>query len=74
METISFSGLKNIISRLFDVKFKDFDYSKYHRDLPVTLKELYEIDAFFSKDCRYETIAFFCNLDRLVPFEPYKTY
>ncbi len=60
--------LKQIISRLFEVQFEIFDYSKYHQDLPFALKELYEIDAFFSKDCRYETIAFFCNLDRLVPY------
>lgn len=58
--------LKNAISILFNVHFDVFDYSKYHQDLPVALKELYEIDAHFSKDCSYETIHFFCNLDRFV--------
>ncbi len=60
------SLLKNTISALFGVKFGAFDVSKYHKDLPIALKELYEIDAHFSEDCRYETIHFFCNIDRLV--------
>jgi hypothetical protein len=64
--------LKNVISRLFNVKFEAFDYSKYHQNLPMALKEIYEIDAHFSKDCRYETIRFFCNLDRLVPYNDLK--
>ncbi len=73
METTSFSGLKNIISRLFDVKFKDFDYSKYHPNLPLALKELYAIDAFFAQhNCSFETLRFFCNLDRLVPHQSLK--
>jgi hypothetical protein len=65
-EKNSIFGLKNIIFRLFDVQFDDSEYSKYHQDLPVALKELYEIDAHFSQDCSYDTIHFFCNLDRLV--------
>lgn len=66
-------GLKNIISSLFKVKFEDFDFSKYHQDLPHSLKELYEIDAFMAKhNCSYETIRFFCNIDRLVPYKNLK--
>ncbi len=62
------SGLKSVISRLFDVKLDNFDLDKYAPKLPTSLKELYEIDAFYAKhDCAFETIRFFCNQDRLVP-------
>jgi hypothetical protein len=61
--------LKKVISRLFDVKFDNFDLDKYHPELPYALKELYEIDAFYAKyDCAFETIRFFANQDRLVPY------
>jgi hypothetical protein len=67
------SGLKNVISRLFDVKLDNFDVGKYHPKLPQALKELYEIDAFYAKhDCGFETIRFFCNQDRLVPYADLK--
>jgi hypothetical protein len=62
-------GLKKVISRLFDVKFDRSQYKTYHPDLPKGLKKMYEIDRFFSKDCRYETIHFFCNQDRLVKYD-----
>jgi hypothetical protein len=63
-------GLKKVISRLFEVEFPQFDYEKYHPLLIHSLKEMYEIDAFFAhKDCGYETIRFFCNQDRLVPYQ-----
>jgi hypothetical protein len=63
------SGLKKVVSRLFEVKFDNFDLDKYHPKLPVSLKELYEIDAFYAKhDCAFETIRFFANQDRLVPY------
>ncbi len=66
-------GLKKVISRLFEVYFPVFDYGKYHPDLIHSLKELYEIDAFFAKhDCSFETIRFFCNQDRLVPYADLK--
>jgi hypothetical protein len=42
---------------------------KYHPELPRALKELYEIDAFYARhDCAFETIRFFANQDRLVPY------
>jgi hypothetical protein len=67
------SGLKNVISRLFDYKFGDFDFSKYPPNLPKALKEMYEIDAFTRREnCVYETIRFFANQDRLVPFAELK--
>jgi hypothetical protein len=63
------SGLKKVISRLFDVKLDNFDLDKYPPKLPISLKELYEIDAFYAKhDCAFETIRFFANQDRLVPY------
>jgi hypothetical protein len=66
-------GLKNVISRLFEIKFDNFDFDKYHPNLPQSLKELYEIDAFFAKhDCGFETIRFFCNQDRLLPYSDLK--
>jgi hypothetical protein len=69
-EKNSISGLKNIISRLFDVNFDTFELSKYHQDLPLALKELYEIEAFMAKhNCSFETIRFFSNIDRLVPYQ-----
>jgi hypothetical protein len=69
----SILGLKNVISRLFEVKFDDFDDSKYHQDLPNALKELYEIEAFMAKEnCSFETIRFFCNIDRLVCYKDLK--
>jgi hypothetical protein len=67
------SGLKNALSRLFDYKFGDFDFSKYPPNLPQALKEMYEIDAFTRREnCVYETIRFFANQDHLVPFEDLK--
>jgi hypothetical protein len=67
------SGLKNTISRLFDVKLDNFDFEKYHPKLPHALKEMYEIDAFYAKhDCSFETIRFFANQDRLVPYSDLK--
>ncbi len=67
------SGLKEVIPRLFEVKFDDFDFTKYHPDLPQPLKEIYEIDAFFLREnCAYETIRFFCNQDRLVKYQDLK--
>jgi hypothetical protein len=66
-------GLKNVISRLFEVKFDELDFTKYHPDLPQPLKEIYEIDAFFLREnCVYETIRFFCNQDRLVKYQDLK--
>ena len=66
-------GLKRVISRLFDVKLDDFDLDKYHPKLPHALKELYTIDAFYAKhDCAFETIRFFANQDRLVPYQDLK--
>lgn len=67
------TDLKKVISRLFDVKFDEFDFTKYHLDLPQSLKEIYEIDAFFFREnCIYETIRFFCNQDRLVKYQDLK--
>ncbi len=64
------SGFKKVISRLVDVKLEGVDYEKYHPLLPFSLKELYEIDAFYAKhDCAFETIRFFANQDRLVPYK-----
>jgi hypothetical protein len=63
------SGLKKVISRLFDVKFGTFQYKTYHPDLPKGLMKMYEIDRFFSRDCRYDTIHFFCNQDRLMKYD-----
>ncbi len=66
-------GLKNLIARLFEVELEGFDDAKYHEKLPALLKELYEIDAFYAKyDCAFETIRFFCNQDRLVPYKDLK--
>jgi hypothetical protein len=66
-------GLKNVISRLFDVELENFDFEKYHSNLPQILKELYEIDAFFAQhNCSFETIRFFANQDRLVPYADLK--
>jgi hypothetical protein len=66
-------GLKNVISRLFDVKLDNFDLDKYHPKLPLALKELYAIDDFYAKyDCGFETIRFFANQDRLVPYSDLK--
>ncbi len=67
------SGLKKVISRLFNVKLDNFSFEKYPPKLPISLKELYEIDAFYAKhDCAFETIRFFCNQDRLVPYADLK--
>jgi hypothetical protein len=67
------SGFKSVISRLFDVKLDNFDFEKYPPKLPQALKELYEIDAFYARhDCGFETIRFFANQDRLVPFADLK--
>jgi hypothetical protein len=72
-ENNSISGLKNVISRLFEVKFDEFNFTKYHSDLPQPLKEIYKIDAFFLREnCVYETIRFFCNQDRLVKYQDLK--
>jgi hypothetical protein len=66
-------GLKKVISRLFNYEFDNFDFSKYPPNLPQALKEMYEIDAFVRrKDCGFETIRFFANQDRLVPFKELK--
>jgi hypothetical protein len=66
-------GLKKVISLLFEIDFGEFDYDKYHPQLIHSLKELYEIDAFFAKnDCGFETIRFFCNQDRLLPYSDLK--
>lgn len=63
-------GLKQVISRLFGVHLPAFDYDKYPTQLIHSLKEMYEIDAFFAQhDCAFETIRFFANQDRLVPFK-----
>ncbi len=62
-------GLKTVILRLFNEEIKQTDEAKYPADFPKALKEMYEIDAHFSNDCRYETIHFFCNLDRFVKFK-----
>lgn len=68
-------GLKKVISRLFAVRLVGFDFAKYHPNLPHALKELYAIDAFFAKhDCAFETIRFFCNQDRLIPYSDLKLY
>jgi hypothetical protein len=65
--------LKSLISSLFKVEFEAFDFSKYHQDLPQALKELYEIEAFMAKhNCAFETIRFFCNQDRLLPYQSLK--
>jgi hypothetical protein len=62
--------LKKVISRLFEIEFDEFDFTKYHPDLPQSLKEIYEMDAFFLREnCAYETIRFFCNQDRLVKYQ-----
>ncbi|MFM2269053.1 MAG: hypothetical protein RL757_2494 [Bacteroidota bacterium] len=61
--------LKKVVSRLFDAKIERIDDAQFPLHFPEALKEIYEIDAHFSKDCRYETIHFFCNLDRLVKFD-----
>jgi hypothetical protein len=67
------SGLKNVISRLFDVELENFDFGKYPPNLPKALKEMYEIDAFYAAhDCGFETIRFFANQDRLVPYAELK--
>ena len=66
-------GLKKVISRLFEVDFPVFDYEKYHPNLIHSLKELYEIDAFFAQhNCAFETIRFFANQDRLIPYKDLK--
>jgi hypothetical protein len=66
-------GLKNVISRLFEIGFDEFDFTKYHPDLPQPLKEIYEMDTFFLREnCVYETIRFFCNQDRLVKYQDLK--
>jgi hypothetical protein len=66
-------GLKRVISRLFDVKLDDFDLTAYHPKLPHALKEMYAIDAFYAKhDCSFETIRFFANQDKLVPYQDLK--
>jgi hypothetical protein len=62
--------LKNLISKFFDANFDAFELSKYHQDLPLALKELYEIEAFMAKhNCSFENIRFFSNIDRLVPYQ-----
>ena len=72
-EKNAISGLKNVIFHFFNVKFDDFDFSKYHQGLPHSLKELYEIDTFMAKhNCSYETIRFFSNIDRLVLYKNLK--
>jgi hypothetical protein len=66
-------GLKKVISRLFEVEFDEFDFTTYHPDLPQSLKEIYEMDAFFLREnCVYESIRFFCNQDRLVKYQDLK--
>ncbi len=63
-------GLKKVIERLFEVDLVFFSHEQYHPQLAQGLKELYEIDAFFAqKNCVFQTIRFFCNQDRLVPYE-----
>ncbi len=64
--------MKKVIERLFKVQFNEFNYDKYHPDLPQPLKEMYEIDALFSQDCSYDTIHFFCNQDRLIKYNQLK--
>jgi hypothetical protein len=64
------ADLKKLIEHLFDLQFPIFDHSKYHQDLPHALKELYEISQYISSsNCSYETITFFCNIDRLIPYK-----
>jgi hypothetical protein len=63
------SGLKRVISHLFEVKLDELDLSPYHSDLPEALKEMYAIDTLSAQhDCAFETTRFFANQDRLVPY------
>jgi hypothetical protein len=58
------SGLKKLISKLFDVDFTGFTFDKLNQNLPQALQEIYTIDAFFAaKDCGCETLCFFRNMD-----------
>ncbi len=67
------SGLKKIISKLFDIDFADFTFDKINKNLSPALREIYTIDAFIAENnCSYETIRFFANMDRLVKYEDLK--
>ena len=62
-------GLKKVVSTLFNVKFPHFDHSKYPDGLHKALRDLYEIDAYFSKGSNDQTVSFLGRQDRLIPFD-----
>ena len=73
MKIKTIADLKKLIEKLFHVDFNNFDVS-LHEDLPFALKEIYRIDLFFANhDCKYETIRFFRNMDRLTIYQELKT-
>jgi hypothetical protein len=72
MKLESINELKRLISNLFEINF-DVYAMKVNTALPFALQEIYKIDNAFTKlDCRYETLRFFRNMDRLTIYQELK--
>lgn len=64
--------LRIFIEKLFKVDFDYFDFV-INEELPFPLKEIYKIDLTFAiEDCKYETLRFFRNMDRLTIYQELK--
>lgn len=68
MKLESINDLKYLISNLFEINF-DAYAMEVNTALPLALQEIYKIDDAFAKsNCKYETIRFFRNMDRLTHY------
>lgn len=72
MKINTISDLKKLFEKLFEISFDNFNIS-INEKLPKALQEIYKIDnAFAQLDCKYETLRFFRNMDRLTIYQELK--
>lgn len=69
MEIKTINDLKLFIEKLFKINLNDFHFD-INENLHIALQQMYKIDyAFAQFDCKYETIRFFRNIDRLTNYQ-----